>query len=254
MAVICPELKLLFLCVPRTASTSISEVLINQFNGQWLPPHHIRNIMGKIVVDYKHTTYRQVVEKKLTQPAEMKGYTKIAFTRNPYDWLVSDYCWKKACYATLMGKPTSHLGEAGNMPTSIAALRSKLKKRSRIFFDMLDAERFLRYRRIYHFSFEEYCRLHLSRQGRSVYQKFVEGGDVRILKYENLQSEIRHLFMDLGVQNIPAIPVVNSVPRERYQEYYTGKLRDMVWKAYKKDFDLFGYRFEKQADYCSIKG
>lgn len=158
VAVICPELKLLFFCVSRTASTAISQVLIHRFNGRWLPRYHIRNIKEEIVVNYKHSTYRQLLERKLLKPADIEGYAGIAFTRDPYDWLVSNYFLSRASYERFIGKFANRTGEAGNMLSRTSAFGSRLITLARLIWDMLDFKWYERLKKIYQLSFEEYYR------------------------------------------------------------------------------------------------
>ena len=63
-----------------------------------------------------------------------------------------------------------------------------------------------------------------------------------LMRFENLQQDFSTVCEKTG---IPAgLPHVNQSQRKSYQEYYSNKTRDLVYKLYRRDIELFGYEYE----------
>jgi hypothetical protein len=71
------------------------------------------------------------------------------------------------------------------------------------------------------------------------------------IRYENLEEDIIKLCKMLNIKNynINDIPKFKSqfrTNRKHYSKYYDNETRKIVYKKCKKEFDLFGYKFEKK--------
>ena len=85
MAIICRDLKLLYIMVGGTGCSSVGSVLMERFGGTLLPACPLAGI------DQKHNSIKQLVEHNLVSPKELKSYFKVANARNPFDRVASQY-------------------------------------------------------------------------------------------------------------------------------------------------------------------
>lgn len=62
-------------------------------------------------------------------------------------------------------------------------------------------------------------------------------------RMENFAADVNEVFRHLGINNetLEARNVTKS--RKNYQEYYTDKDIERVFNLYKKDIQIFGYKF-----------
>ncbi len=69
-----------------------------------------------------------------------------------------------------------------------------------------------------------------------------------IIRFENLNEDWDNMFKDLGMET-PVLPYgnkFNKTEHKHYSEYYDDETIELVHKLFKKDFDSFGYKFEKR--------
>jgi hypothetical protein len=102
MAVISKEHKFIFFQNPRTGSTMLEKVLIDEFDGRLFPEP--KNQTEKM--SYKHLTYNQLLTKKYITKKELDQYFKFVTVRNPYSKVVSDWLGGKKFYKEHTGKQT----------------------------------------------------------------------------------------------------------------------------------------------------
>jgi len=62
------------------------------------------------------------------------------------------------------------------------------------------------------------------------------------LRFENLQYDFDLVCKKIGVET-QQLPKVNSSKRKHYSEYYDNHLKDMVFKKFKEEINLFNYQF-----------
>ena len=83
------------------------------------------------------------------------------------------------------------------------------------------------------------CDVHFRRQSRVI--------DLNNLDYlgrfENFDRSVKEIFSALNLR-IDSIPVVNSSDnRKNYRNYYSESAKDIIWKLYRKDVEIFNYQF-----------
>lgn len=68
----------------------------------------------------------------------------------------------------------------------------------------------------------------------------------RVLRYENLTSELDSLRQALGIKKKIELPVRRKYTDDRphYSTYYSDETRDMIARWYKKEIDALGFKFE----------
>lgn len=90
MAIICRELRLLFIMVPGTGCSVFGNTLLSDFGGEWLPEQDLV-IDGMGVHPRKHNSVQQLVRDGLLSPEDRDSYLVAANIRNPFDRLVTYY-------------------------------------------------------------------------------------------------------------------------------------------------------------------
>jgi hypothetical protein len=60
-------------------------------------------------------------------------------------------------------------------------------------------------------------------------------------KYENLENDFGKISNILGLTG--NIPKINTSEHDNYRKYYNHTTKELVYKYYQKDFELFGYEF-----------
>lgn len=73
----------------------------------------------------------------------------------------------------------------------------------------------------------------------------IEDGEVAtdfLIRFERLKQDFERLSRELGI--IPNLSCVNQGKHRPYREYYNNKTKDLVYRLYQRDIDLFGYEFD----------
>ena len=175
-------------------------------------------IIGCRAVNIKNTKWKPHASatkimkkmKNMNMGNKFNKYTKFCVVRNPYDVEVSKYYW----YNRKKKK------DDGTYSISFKDWVRKVKNANTNF-------------RIF------------SINGKSVCDYYI--------RYENLQEDIIKLCKILNITdyNINDLPSLKSNVRDKekhYSEFYDEETRKIVYEKYKKEFDLFGYKFEKQEE------
>lgn len=71
----------------------------------------------------------------------------------------------------------------------------------------------------------------------------------RVLRYENLASEVRDLLKELGLGDRAKLPRENTSytgERAHYSTYYSDETRDMIGRWYQHEINALGYEFDDQ--------
>ncbi|BBD54335.1 sulfotransferase family 2 domain-containing protein [Planktothrix agardhii] len=224
MAILCEEINLLFICVPKTGSSSIENFLIGNFGGKSLMTDHIWDDERKtILVDSKHTTIKDIISHGLLTLSQLEQMKIFAVTRNPFDWVVSLYLFGMNCYEILKQEGN----KAPDWIIGSEAWLTELASRN----------------------FNEYVTYTFSDESQSVYRRFIEGideGKVEVIKLEQLDIEVKRIFQELGFEFLPNIPHDNKTESKKadFKIYYNNKSREIIEQCFASDFQRFGYSFD----------
>ncbi len=156
---------------------------------------------------------------------ENKNFFKFSFVRNPYDRLVS--CWKNKVQNPQVRETIGHGMYKG----------------------------FYKYEKIYGgMPFKEFIKV-ISKipdeksdpHFRSQY-KFLTNNEGKLLtefigKFENLEKGYEKICEIMGIKNPPKLKHERKSKRKNYREYYDEETKKLVAERYKKDLELFDYRF-----------
>ncbi len=229
MALIVPELRLLFIMAPHTGCTAIGEVLRERFGARWIPEEDILGPDGVVRIPRKHTRLPQLLAAGLLTPAARAELVVAAGVRNPFDEEVSHYKQREREFKARRDDPETRRRLAGDRPP---------RQRGEV-----DFETWLRRRYVG----RPWSRL----MGRTPRRPadFTEGADV-VIRFERLQADVDALFARLGVPGGVEIPVVNPTGvREKrpYAEFYTPRARRIVEEVFADRIRRYGYTFEGAA-------
>ncbi len=233
---ICHHYKTVFVHVPKTAGQSVEQVFLELVGLTWetrAPLLLRKNTVPELGPPrLAHLTADEYVRCKYMPQEQFDSYFKFAFVRNPWDRMVS--CYK-------------YLG----MPLELE-------------FKQYLTGRFLtkEWKNMYWFArpqseylYDESGRLLVDFVGRfenlqADFNKVCEriGIAVTELPYAN-KSETKPVKSTSTLATVkkllsPFDSAVTEKPR-RYQDYYDDESRDLVAELYKKDIELFGYRFDQ---------
>jgi hypothetical protein len=245
MAMICDDLGLLFLCVHKTGSTSIITSLKENFKGRWIPSRPWTNFLGtNIVVDNVHTSMRQLILHKIILPDELARLKVAAFTRNPFDHVVSFYLHRKSMHIKNEG-----VFEKKGVLDKMAFLMKKKKHDG--YKGWQDGIRILDncdlWKEAAEISFDDFVDKYYKDKKKSVVEYYVMNNEVKveIFRFEGLNNEFRRMMKWAGVDDPPQLPHMNAtaLKTKHYREYYNDKTRKIVEKAFEGDIKRFGYTF-----------
>lgn len=220
MAIICDDLDLLYLCTAKTGSTSVSDLLLDELGGRWVPPEHIWD-GDELVVDFKHSSLGDLITHGLFTRDELEHLEVALTVRNPFAWVLSGYRYRRSVH-----RECTELGDAAP-----EWMRSRM-------WDLEDAARL---------DFDDYVAGRYEGGKPDGFERYVEGfmelPNLTYLRIEHIDDELNDLLARLGVGWRVAIPTVNRTHGAGYREVYTDRSREIIAATFALDLELFGYEF-----------
>ena len=219
----------LFIHVPKTAGKSISAAL----GGYCLPQN--KSLYHKLMrlypfrvhpgtMYFRHNDRPEYIAGKLGQ-AKFSSYRRFAVVRNPFDHAISHYEYMKQLRRGGLGKIYSKMSFEdclhlrANPPIPLLSLHGMLKGLGYYFSHFPGQYEFMS-----------------DRHGKLLVQD--------ILKFENLEADLKTYCKNLGIDQI-SLPVTNKSKHRSTQkslrDYYTPACAELVCRIYRRDFDAFGY-------------
>jgi len=222
MAYFLPDLKLLLILNPRTASTSTASHLGKHFGGKWVPNENMLDDNGMIVIQKKHSTIPQLLEHGLFERSEIETMVRLVCVRNPFDSLASFWVKKRNIYA----KASKNEDFFGHKIAGFQQHDEFIQNNS--FSDWVE-QIFLKNKRPTDKNSVNRNHMHLCTD---------------ILRFENLKADFADFCSRMGL-DIPDIPNINPTEgKEPYQTYYTDRARELVEEYFWWDVEKLGYSFE----------
>jgi hypothetical protein len=220
LALLCDDLGLLYLCTAKTGSTSVSDLLLAELGGRWLPAQHIWN-GDELVVDSKHSSLADLVDHQLISRERLESLTVALTVRNPFAWVLSGYRYRRRVYRQL-----TDLGDAAP-----GWMRSRE-------WDLVDA---------HELDFDGYVEARYGNAKPDGFERYVDGyrdlPDLQFLRIEHIDEELNAVLARLGVGWNVTIPTANRTGGETYRNVYSDRSRAIVSAAFALDLDMFGYEF-----------
>jgi hypothetical protein len=261
MAIICRDYKLLFIQVPGTGCSSISDVLIKKFGGEKLPKLDVLLASNYKLVAVKHNTVSQLLRFNLISKNELNSYVKFATVRNPFDRFVTDYqrcvgCWWEDNLSKQLQDPNSPANRSGklNRLLYLRTMQREIKlARLERFEQWLWRKIVLPQRLDQRISSGiKSCfkgnSLSLTKDALkiNIAYPYIEGVD-EIIYHENLEGDFNQILRKIGVNEFISIPHTNKTPDKiPYQDYYSLQARKFVEEELGKELAMFGYTFESK--------
>ena len=228
------NIKTIFVRVPKTATTSICEKLYtaDSFARYFNKGQLATASLAPIEETEKHETIRKIRDN--TPHNCFKDYFKVAFVRNPWDWLVSYYSYFQTndiSKKSVLVNGRFQRGTNRFRDISFKQFLSTVEQRSEEYNINDDLSQLV-------YPLQPQCKYLIDDSGKIIVD-FVG-------RYENLNNDWATLVDKLGINN-PSRPMglqrLNSTPDKDYRTYYEPNDIERVYKIYKKDVELFGYEF-----------
>ncbi|QRY65486.1 sulfotransferase family 2 domain-containing protein (plasmid) [Ensifer sp. PDNC004] len=223
MPVICRDLKLLFLCVPKTGCTAIANVLIQHYGGEWLPEHDVYSASGELVCHTKHSTVRELVQAGCLSQEEVDELYIVGGTRHPVSWLLSNYYFAIDSY--------KRYGEE----TTEEWVRRNLEM----------------YRFASTNNFDAFVRAYWPPDGQTVSWVHLQDVDY-VIRQEQLQVGFDTMMAHVGAET--RIIPLDNITWERVHASNVCNLptASYIAAAFSKDFDRFGYSLDESVSQDSV--
>ncbi len=206
--------KVLFLHNPKTGGTTIEKVFDLDVTRENLFTIGDVKYFSKHQCSLQHLSY---IELKRRIPSDIfDSYYKFTFVRNPWDRIVSTYCWDKREFKTFE-----------KFVDFVETLYNKYTVETLTDFPEFSIK---------------YC-AHL-------YPQYIYTGEgVDVYRYENFTSEMSKIMGRFNISDPTLgkdIPLINSSSHGHYSSYYNDRTREVVRKIYAEDIRRFGYTFESE--------
>ena len=213
-----PRYRFLFIHIPKTGGTSIRAALRYY---KWTDPYRIplfllsrlSHLSGHRLACKLPRHAKAITAYEMLPRPFFDGLFKFAFVRNPWDLQVSSYHHLR--------RERPHLLEGVDDFDKFIRLK-------------LDPER----KPVYHFDVTIEC--------QTDYLVDLKGNLIVdfVGRYERLEEDFHTACKRIGITG-PALPHKRkALKRHPYQRYYNAETAEMIAHHFKKDIELFGYRFD----------
>lgn len=203
-------LRFVYIHVPKCAGTSVTLALNAAGAEMELVGRASMSERGKFNEVWLHHVRASKLEEHVN-PEIWNSFFKFAFVRNPWDWLVSLYYYRKRGVMPVGGVGRDE-GQA-------------------------DVEAFQCWLRLV-------CRSQTQGRRGASYYLINRSGELAVDfvgKYETLARDFKLICERLGI--VSDLPHLNATVRTTYRRYYDQELIDLVAASYWEDIKRFGYTF-----------
>jgi Sulfotransferase family len=261
MAIICRDYKLLFIQVPATGCSSVSEVLIDKLGGEKLPRSDMM-LAGKYkLIGEKHNTLKQLVEFNLISPEQLKSYLIFGTVRNPFDRFASAYqrylssWWEQMIESDDPNCPANRVGEVYR-ERYVKHVQKQIQLAREEGFEKWLSRKILLPQRLdrrvksglKHWFKKQPLLLTKKAVKMNIAYPFIEGVD-QVIRYEHLEQDFNQILSQVGVTEYIPIPHTNKTPgKKSYQAQYSPEARAIVEQELAKELAVFNYTFEESVD------
>jgi len=239
-------MKILYLHIPKTGGTSISEVLSPHLNEVITERHPVYKKNPKYNENYINMlNFRISRAEHFKQVLGFKPYSKlwkVAIVRNPWDRYVSNWKWltrKESLYPKKGWQARGWKGEDGTI-----SFESFVKQMSWCYEEQKSNHGY------------QHDKWHLRNQIEHVTDRHGNIIVDYLGRFENLKSEFDLICDKAGLDlKLPHLNRVGHYSGEveehkptkiHYSEYYTQELIDIVTKRCKPDIEKFNYDYEER--------
>lgn len=223
MAIISKELGYLYLPAPGAASTTISEYLLKNCKGQWIPENDILDERNCFLVQKKHSTISELLAFKVLDQETLDSLYKFTSTRNPFAHFVAEWKRSRISWISELRNPNSWVFKSpGKLDEIIFAAKHDFSEWIEILFGN---------------RYEAGEKLHL-------YGDYLKGVDY-VIKSENLEQGLQIVLQSINMNTDKKITSfnINAENNLPYWQYYTCRAREIIYSIFEPDFQNFGYIF-----------
>lgn len=212
--------KLIYIRLPKTASTSISDLLIKENNFKYLNSKNINH--NNIIIEPLRLIKYNLINTNIFSNGLYNEYNKIIKIKDHHTF-------------TIVRSPYTRLVSAWKYLTNHEKIKSNnMKKNIDINFEdfvyyVYKEQKNLELRDRWHI--EPYSNL-LNKSGKI----FVD----TIIKFEKINKEFKDFCEKFNIKG--QLKTLNSSKIKNYNSYYNETLIEMVNEIYKSDFNLFKYK------------
>lgn len=223
MAVISHEHKFIYALSPRTASTATADYLRRNLAAQWIPGEDFLDESGNIILDRKHSAFRELIEYKLIQKKTVKQYLTFITVRNPFQSIFSAWYKKKYTYQKLLQQKNTFVHKKPGFVEDMMFVKENT------FSDWILAE------------FKNLAEDNVERHLNGKYMDYAD----RVIRFENLNQDFKQLMEEYDIPYFGEIPMLNKTEGkpDTYQSYYTDEAKKIIQRAYALDINKFSYSF-----------
>lgn len=265
MAIICRDIKLLFIQVPGTGCSSVSEVLVKKLGGEEIPKDDILLGNRYKLVGSKHNTVNQLLGFNLISHQEFKSFLKFATVRNPFDRFATEHqrligpWWEKMITSDDPNCPANRSGKAHRERYVNKFSREIQLAREESFEKWLWRQIILpqrfdeRIKNSWKSIFNQKALL-ISQEAlkREIAYPMLENID-QVIHYENIEKDFNQILEKVGVKEYIPVPHTNKTPgKKSYQEYYSPKARSILEEELGRELALFGYTFGSASENSNL--
>ena len=208
--------KIIFIRIPKTASTSIFDCVIKFFRNRYAPGCRWH-------IDY--STWRNW---------KTSDSFSFACVRNPFSEI-------RSRYLTYMSQEWPKI-----LPVSRQLQDDPLSFTSYVRSCCIDTQTLIDSKSYHIISFNQ-----IVTRSR-FWQIFDENGMCQvdaIIRFERVSDGIKKIFCDYFGEDLKHLPALNvSTDRSSYKDHYTDETRELVESYYKNDLEMFGYDFSGSLD------
>lgn len=210
---ICRRRRFIFIHTPRTGGQSIEHVL---FPGYTFSDREDREHLHGWHVSLgwlNHLTAEETIARGGVDSELAGAFCMFAFVRNPWERLVSEYCWKFPDAEVSFRDFIFAVADGGN-PRVVTRYRSRR-------------------------AYEQHVR------PQSEYL-FCASGNLMVDelgRYERVEEDFRRICSQIGVGKV-SLPYMNASRHAPYPDYYDAETRRVASRLYAEDLDNFAYVFD----------
>jgi chondroitin 4-sulfotransferase 11 len=204
----------LFVWVPKCAGMSLYRVLVKCgcVEDRWLNP--TKPFANRGMITFGHVSIPELVDRRVIAPHFLENAFKFAFVRNPFDRLVSLFCYLKKINC-----------EEVPQAMSFDEFCRKVERREHPPVGL------------YNYKGLNQCNPMIEwlqdRRGRLLVD-FVG-------RHESLHEDFQKICRIVGIDE--HLPHENRTEHRHYRTYYTPNTRAIVERVYREDLDRFDYSF-----------
>jgi len=232
MAIYSEKWNYLFVMRGGTGCSSIAHVLINQFDGRYLPEENLfRN--GVMVHGRKHNTVPELLRWGFLTKEDVRRLFIFTTVRNPFDQVASAYA--RTISGWTGGMPRDRHGNMIECPATRAKIEAEAQAAQAMGFDRWVEQHYGVPMRMK----QKIARVVKNRRRRNPF-KWVDF----VMRYECLQEDFRDVLRRLGADSEIEIPNSNPTSGKRpYRQYYSESSKRLVSRAFKDVIRRYGYSF-----------